>query len=232
MPLRSTRGKGLAALLGIIMLLGAYGCAGMKQGNIEKPVGQLLEEGNQAFDKGRYRIAINRFEQLKDWYPFSRHAITAELKIADAHYHLAEYAEAILAYEQFEQLHPRNEAISYVIYQIGRCYFDQVGTIDRDQTAAKKALEVFDRLKKQQPSSDYALRSDAHIITCQKKLSAHDFYVGMFYYRSKHYTAALKRFASVISKYPDVGNHQKALLYIANCEALIKEGEAEASKSN
>lgn len=227
--MRISYNRVLPALLVLIMLLVGYGCAWRNHGDVEKPVGQLLEEGVQAFDKGQYRTAINRFEQLKDWYPFSKHAILAELKIADAHYFLSEYAEAVLAYEQFEQLHPRNDAVSYVIYQIGRCYFDQVGTIDRDQTATKKALEVFNRLKKQHPDSGYALRADAHIITCQQKLSAHEFYVGMYYYRSKYYTAALKRFESVITKYPDVGNHEKALLYIANCEALIKEGKAEAA---
>lgn len=211
----------------MIALLGGYGCAGLNQ-EIEKPVGELLEEGRQAFDKGQYRIAIDRFEQLKDWYPFSKHAVLAELKIADAHYHLGEYPEAVLAYGQFEQLHPRNKAIPYVIYQIGRCYFDQVGTIDRDQTAAKKAVEAFNRLTKLYPASSYALQAEAHLIVCQQKLSAHEFYVGMFYYRSKHYAAALKRFKSVVTDYPDVGNHQRALLYIANCEALMADQKAES----
>ena len=93
------------------------------------------------YERGDYSRAIEKFEKLKDWFPFSRYAILAELKIGDANYNLERYQEAIFAYEEFEKLHPRNEAIPYVIYQIGRCYFDQIETIDRDQNSARKALE-------------------------------------------------------------------------------------------
>jgi outer membrane protein assembly factor BamD len=211
----------------ISMVATTWGCAWFRnKAEIEKPVEQLLQEGLKAYDDGQYRAAIDNFKQLKDWYPFSKHAILAELKIADAHYYLSEYAEAVQAYEQFEQLHPRNEAIPYVIYQIGRCYYDQVGTIDRDQTSAQKALEVFARLIKQYPETDYAHKARVHLIRCQRSLSEHDFYIGMFYYRSEHYLAALKRFENVVTQYPDVGTHEKALLYIANCEALIKAQKA------
>lgn len=207
----------------ILVITATYGCGWFRgKAEIEKPVQELLEEGIRAFDNGQYRMAIKNFEQLKDWYPFSKHAVLAELKIADAHYYLTEYAEAVLAYEQFEQLHPRNASVPYVIYQIGRCYFDQATTIDRDQTAVKKALETFLRLKKQYPTSDYATQASVHVLKCQKSLSEHEFYVGMFYYRSKQYKAALKRFEAIILRYPDVGAHHQALHYIANCEALIE----------
>jgi outer membrane protein assembly factor BamD (BamD/ComL family) len=36
----------------------------------------------------------------------------------------------------------------------------------------------------------------------------------------------LHRFMSIISDYPDVGYHQKALEYIAKCEASIAEEES------
>ncbi len=51
--------------------------------------------------------------------------------------------------------------------------------------------------------------------------------VGVFYYKTKHYKAALHRFMSIISDYPDVGYHQKALEYIAKCEASITQEESE-----
>jgi outer membrane protein assembly factor BamD len=144
----------------------------------------------------------------------------AELKIADAHYYLDHYAEAVTAYEEFEQLHPRNEAIPYVIYQIGRCYYDQIDTIDRDQTSARKALETFRRLIRQFPEDPYAIKAHTHITICLQSLAGHEIYVGKFYLRSKHYRAALERFKAVISEYPDVGMHYQALQYITQCEAL------------
>ena len=218
----------------IVVLLVATGCTTLKNqydkffGADEAGTAQdLAWEGMDAYENGNYSEAIEKFQKLKDYYPFSKYAILAELKIADAHYKRDEYEEAIFAYENFEQLHPRNEAIPYVIYQIGRCYYDQIDTPDRDQTSAQKALDAFQRLIKQFPRDQYSTRAAEHIKTAQRSLAGHAYVVGVFYYRTKHYKAALHRFMSIISDYPDVGYHQKALEYIARCEASIAEDESD-----
>jgi outer membrane protein assembly factor BamD len=218
----------------LVFLLVATGCSTIKNqynkifGTDETGTAQELAwEGMDAYENGKYQKAIEKFEQLKDNYPFSKYAILAELKIADAHYQREEYEDAVFAYENFEQLHPRNEAVPYVIYQIGRCYYDQIGTLDRDQTSAQKALETFQRLLKQFPRDQYSTRAAEHIKTAQKSLAGHAYVVGVFYYNTKHYKAALHRFMSIISDYPDVGYHQKALEYIAKCEGSIAEEESD-----
>lgn len=212
----------------LIALLVFSGCAWFESKE-DKNAQELASDGMDQFNNEEYKDAIESFEKLKDYYPFSRYAILAELKIGDAHYHLEEYEDAIVAYENFESLHPRNEAIPYVIYQIGLCYFERIDTIDRDQSSAQKALDTFYRLQKQFPQSLYALKAQEHITKCHKSLAGHDFYVGQFYYKSKHYKAALYRFESVLSNYPDVGVHQKALQYLTRCKEMIaaqaKEGK-------
>ena len=184
---------------------------------------ELAWAGMENYDDGNYKQAIDNFQRLKDIYPFSQYAILAELKLGDAHYRLEQYEDAIFAYEEFEKLHPRNEAIPYVIYQIGRSHFDRITTPDRDQTAARKALETFQRLTRQHPDSPYARRAEEHIVSCYKSLSGHDFGIGVFYFNSKHYPAALVRFRTVVTDYPDVGYHQLALDYIARTEARLAE---------
>jgi outer membrane protein assembly factor BamD len=193
------------------------------QSKDEESSEDLVSDAMYNYESANYRDAINSFEKLKDWYPYSKYAILAELKIADAHYRLEEYDEAIAAYEAFESLHPRNEAIPYVIYQIGTCYFEQIDTVDRDQSVAEKSMEVYRRLVKQFPDDPYAAKARENIKVCQKSLAGHEFYVGMFYFNNKNYKPALSRFRSVLANYPDVGIHQKALQYIALCEDELKE---------
>ncbi len=82
---------------------------------MEKNASQLVAEGSAAFLEKDYKTAKKAYADLKDWYPFSRYATLAELKIADSHFHLEEYGEAIMAYEEFEKMHPKNEAVPYVI---------------------------------------------------------------------------------------------------------------------
>lgn len=206
-------------LTSFFLLAVLSGCAWFGEEANEKPVEELLHEGVQAYDRGNYKEALEAFGQLKDWYPFSKYAILAELKIADAHYHLQEYPEAIAAYEEFERLHPRNEAAPYAVYQIGRSYFEQIDSVDRDQTAAQKALETFRRLERQYPDTDYAGQAGDHIVRCLQSLAGHEYYVGRYYFKQKQYTAALHRFLAVIHQYPDVGYHDRALQYIAACES-------------
>jgi len=145
--------KRFAAIF-FIILIGCSSCSLFKSKDL-KSAKELALDGMDEFNSNNYKSAIESFEKLKDWYPFSKYAILAELKIADAHYRLQEYEEAVFAYEEFENLHPRNEAIPYVVYQIGLSYFEQMDTVDRDQTTALKAIETFERLNKQFPDNEY-----------------------------------------------------------------------------
>ncbi len=218
--------KKTVILFSIIALI-CSGCSLWGKPKKEKSVEELVTEGNAHYEKERYRKAIESFETLKDWYPFSKHAVTAEMKIADAHFYLKEYEEAIVAYEDFENLHPRNEKTPYVVYQIGRCYFVQIDTVDRDQTFAHKALDTYTRLIKNFPESPYAIQAKEDSAICYKSLAGNELYVALFYYKTKKYKAALHRFKNVITDYPDVGFHKTALDYIPRCQKALKRAEPE-----
>ncbi len=210
-------------VLAILSLFIIASCAWMDK-KTEKPAPVLAKDGMEAFEKEKYKKAIEEFEQLKDWYPFSKYVILAELKIADAHYKLEEYEDAIFSYEEFEGLHPNNEATPYVIYQIGLCYFEQIDDIDRDQTAARNALDTFYRLIQDYPDNSYSKKADDLMKKCRESLANHEFYVGEFYYKTKHYKSALGRFQKIISDYSDmVDITKKTLEYIKLCEEAIKE---------
>ena len=212
-------------MLIVALTLVFSGCSLFKTKESES-ADELARKGMEQFKKGNYTSALEHFEKLRDWYPFSKFAILAELKIADAHYELQEYEDAIFAYEEFADLHPRNEAIPYVIYQIGRCYFDRMDTVDRDQSVTRNALETFKQLNEKYPDNAYALKAEKHINQCLKSLAGHELYVGRFYYKTKHYKAALHRFKAVLSRYPDTGYHQQAMYYINLSEEAIRKEQS------
>jgi outer membrane protein assembly factor BamD len=211
-------------------------CSWWSKPEPEKTADELAAEGQVAFDKEHYSDAIKAYEKLGDWYPFSSHAKMASLQVAEAHYLSEEYEEAIIAYTEYERMHPNDEKAPYVIYQIGRCHFDRIETIDRDATAAQNALSTFRRLVDQFPNSEYAEKARPHIAKCISDLAAKEMYVGRFYFKSKKYKAALQRFEGVIANYPDSGFSAEASDYMAQCRPLIAEETvqsktAEADKS-
>ena len=213
-------------ILGLILPFLLSGCALFNlfwEGEDDETAQTLAWDGIDDYETGDYEGAKEAFEKLKDWYPYSEYAKLAELKIADANYRLGNYEEAIFAYEEFESLHPRNEAIPYVVYQIGMCYFDQIDTPDRDQVSTRKALEVFGRLVRDYPEDIHAVKAQENINACLRSLAESELNIGLFYYKSGHYKAALRRFKNVLTRYPDVGVHQTALRHIMQAEASLAE---------
>ena len=205
-----------------LVLMAAFSCGCFKKNTREKLAPELAAEAMESFDKERYQSSIETFNKLKDWYPFDKLATLAEFKIAEAHFKMEEYEEAISAYSEFEKLHPKNDAIPYVLNQIALCYFNRIGTVDRDQNNARHALEAFARVIKEYPDSKFAKDAEEKRVKCLKSLAGQEIYVGHFYFKSKHYKSALGRFKTVIAQYSGLGFDKEANDYIAQCTEKIK----------
>jgi outer membrane protein assembly factor BamD len=148
--------------------------------------------------------------------------------VADAHYYRKEYPEAVAAYEDFVRLHPKNEVIPYVLYQVGACYHEQLLSVDRDQTATRQSILAFERLLKAHPKSDYARKAETKIGEGRELLAGHEVYVARFYYKAKHYRAALGRFEGVLKYYSDalsVDIRREVEEYIVLCKRKLAEAE-------
>jgi outer membrane protein assembly factor BamD len=188
---------------------------------------ELMMEGNENLEKGRFQAASEAFQQVKDRYPYSRYAIMAELKMADALFQQKEYLAAYEAYDEFEKLHPKNNLIPYVIFQKGDCHFRQITTIDRDQSNTFQAKEEFERLIKRYPISEYAKRARRAVRKCLIFLSEYELYVGHYYYKKGKYRAAMGRYSYIIKHYPDMGQYNEAMEYISRCKRKLAEEQEE-----
>jgi outer membrane protein assembly factor BamD len=195
---------------------------------VEKSAEQLVIEGTQKMQKKDYEDAIKAFQQLKERYPYSKFAILAELKLGDAHFYNKDYADAAIAYEEFARLHPRNEVIPYVLYQIGMCHFLSFTSVDRDQEETRLAMEAFQRLIQAYPQSEYSLKAKKQLFECQKRIVAHEFYVGRLYYIMGEFLAARDRLESINRNYPqavrDLGYEEEINKMLAGSEKHLAEG--------
>ncbi|PIE59072.1 MAG: outer membrane protein assembly factor BamD, partial [Desulfobulbus propionicus] len=163
----------------------------------------LISEGMSAYGVGNYPKAIEAFEEILDNHPFSKQAMLAELKAADAHYYNESYIEAKLLYEEFEERHPTNEAIPYVLFQMGMCDFAQTDRIDRDTSGADDSIRTFSRLLRTYPDSPYTKEAQARIRAAKEFLVNHEYHVAVFYVRTKKYEQAKHRLKSLITMYPE-----------------------------
>lgn len=225
----------IALVLIFLWLIGGLAGCGCLTGSREvESAAELAEKGMEDFEEEDYGDALKTFTTLKERYPYSRYAILAELKVADAHFFRKEYPEAISAYEDFVQLHPKNEAIPYVLYQVGASYYEQMLSEDRDQTPTRLSILAFERLLREHPDSAYAGEAIKKIKDCRRLLADHELYVGRFYFRSEHYEAALARFEGVLTGYNDVlpSKTQKELeKLIVACKKKLSDQSPEEADS-
>ena len=205
-------------------LAGCFPFSGGETGDMkafDTPAQVLATEAETLYRDGEYDDAAELYQQIKDRFPYSRFALLADLRVGDAYRKAKRYEEAVLAYDDFIRLHPKNEAVPYALYQMGMVYHDQMLTPDRDPTFARKAAETFQRLTQRFPNSEWTAKAQPRWQEAMAQLAGHDFFVGEFYFRTKHYEAAIGRFKRVLTKYPDVGYYRQAMEYIQRCQRRI-----------
>lgn len=173
---------------------------------------ELFEGANDAMREKQYAKAAENYSKLKDTFPFSPYTVDAELSLGDAFYLDEKYAEAAEAYKDFESLHPRHEAMPYILYQIGMSELRTFVSVDRPTTMVTEALQYFHRVMESYPDSEYAEKARAELPNCRKILAEHELYLGDTFWNMKKYGPAWRRYTFVADNFPDVtevSNHAR-----------------------
>jgi len=204
-----------------IVLLLSVSCASSpstKKGETEE---ELFREAMASYQKKLFYDCIPLFQNIKDRFPLSPYAIQAELRIADSNYLLRNYIEAIYQYEEFRKLHPANALIPYAIYQTGMCHFQQVLSVDRDQTETEKAVEEFEFVISKYPQSPYTGMALSRAKYCTRRIAEHEFIIGNYYLKTQNYRGALDRFSFVLDQHPFDIAKDKILFHLGKTYSLM-----------
>jgi outer membrane protein assembly factor BamD len=225
---RAYRGSIVIRICILILLLNIAGCAKMKDmltftGEAEDTatltVKNLVTKGMDDYAVGKYFTALEYFQEILDRYPFAPEATLAELKAADCNFFLENYAEALVLYEAFEEKHPTNEAMPYVIFQKAMCNYKQIDRIDRDVSGAEKAVQLFSQLIRAYPNSPYTSEAKARIKAARQFIANHEFFVVDFYIRRNKISEAETRLKYILATYPDAEIAPEAKKLLARIQA-------------
>lgn len=137
------------------------------------------------------------------------------MKRAEAFFEKGDYPEAIIEYQHFLDLHRIHTLAPYAQYKLGESHFKMAKTIDRDPEPVYRALEAFEKLRKDYPGSRYDAEATEKIRTAHDWIAQAHFFVGQFYYRREAYLAAAHRFEAILKEYPDMQVAPDAMYYLA-----------------
>ncbi len=137
------------------------------------------------------------------------------MKRGEAFFDKEEYAEALVEYNHFLDLHKTHMLAPYAAFRIGESHFKMAKSIDRDPEPLTKAITALERMRKDFPGSRYDAQAQQKIQECHDWLAQMHLFVGQFYYRRESYLAAAHRFEQIMKIYPDKPVAPDALYFLA-----------------
>jgi outer membrane protein assembly factor BamD len=137
------------------------------------------------------------------------------MKRGEAFFEKEEYAEAIVEYNHFLDLHRNHMLAPYAAFRIGESQMKRAKGIDRDPEPIQKAIESFERLRRDFPGNRYDGQAVQKIQECHDLIAQMHLFVGQFYYRRESYLAAAHRFEQIMKVYPDKSVAPDALYFLA-----------------
>lgn len=230
----NTRNTGRAAAFVLAMLIAApvfslTGCASAPEVQGIRDPKELYDKAMASYLDEKFEDSEKTFKTLMEEHPLSPYASEAQLMLGDVCYALERYEDAASYYTNFAAMHPRHSRAAYAFFQKGMSYFKDILSIDRDQTATKKALFAFQDLTAGYPSSPYAPKANELVVFLKGRLAEREFYVANFYFKNDNYKGALGRLRDILKTYPDAGIADKTLYMIADTYARL--GEARLARN-
>lgn len=224
---------------GVLALVGALTLAGCASNSaddfsLEPPraAAEILNEGLAALDSGRYRLAIDSFQELDLYYPYSADARRALILTAVAAYEINDYDLAIASTERFLAAFPADPDVDYALFLLGESHMRTVPDVTRDQEAARSALLANQELLERFPNSQYADQARINVIAVRDQLAGQEMLVGRYYQERREYSAAINRFRVVVSDYSDTRHVEEALFRLTEtyfAMGLVTEAQTAAA---
>jgi len=170
-----------------------------------------------------YEEARKLLLEIKSRDLTKKYAPVAQLRIADSYVKEGEPDLAVAEYKRFLETYPDHRHASYAQYQIAMVYFNQIEGPERGYGGAAKALEEFEKLKRDFPRNPFKDLIELRIEKCRNIIADYEFLVGEFYMKRSSYRAAIGRFETLLQKVPDYKKMENVLLNLGICYKNVGE---------
>lgn len=189
------------------------------------------EKGLKELDKKDWVAASKYFAFIKSRFPYSKYAVLAELRLADAEFGAEQYLEAIDSYRLFIKFHPTHEMVAngYASYRIGEAYYKQLPSDfwmfppshEKDQSSTEDAGTELKAFLDKYPDSPYRERAKEILQTIGKRLADHEWYVARYYWDRGKPMGTVLRLRRLLERYRGVGYDEEALWLLGRAYAAV-----------
>jgi len=203
----------------------AAACGGKKSivptGTLE-PDRFLFDRGAEELDKRHWTDARTYFFQIIDGYPQSTLRPDAKLGVGDSFLGEGTTESVVMAANEFREFlsfYPTSARADYAQYKLAMSHFSKMRAPERDQTETREAVKEFDAFFERWADSPLAPEVREKAREARDRLTAADYQVGVFYFKTKWYPGAIARFRGVLADDPGFSLRDGVYFYLAECLA-------------
>ncbi len=189
------------------------------------------EKGLKELDRKDWVAASKYFGFIKSRFPYSKYAVLAELRLADAEFGAEQYIESIDSYRLFIKFHPTHEMVAngYASFRIGEAYYKQLPGdfwmfppgYEKDQSATEDAATELKSFLDKYPDSPYRDRAKEIIKEVGKRLADHEWYVARYYWDRGKPMGTVLRLRRLLEQYRGVGYDEEALWLLGRAYVAV-----------
>ncbi|HEU4727999.1 MAG TPA: outer membrane protein assembly factor BamD [Kofleriaceae bacterium] len=217
-----------------IALLAGFACGGKSgSGAVDYSVSaqKNYEKGMKELEDKDWISAAKYFGFIKTRFPYSKYAVLAELRLADAEFGAEQYIEAIDSYRLFVKFHPTHEMVTngYAAFRIGEGYYHQLSgdfwmfppTFEKDQSSTEDAANELKSFLDKYPDSPYRDKAKEIIAKVGKRLADHEWYVARYYWDRGKPMGTVIRLRRLLERYRGVGYDEEALWLLGRAYVAV-----------
>jgi outer membrane protein assembly factor BamD len=222
-------------MIAAIAVGGVAACGGKSGvGSVDYSVSaqKNYERGLERLGDKQWAAAAKYFGFIKSRFPYSKFAVLAELRIADAQFGAELYLEAVDSYKMFVKFHPTHEMVvnGYASLRIAEAYYQMLPgdfwllppSYEKDQSSVEDAEEELRNFLKKYPDSSFRKRADTLLKKVGKRLADHEWYVATYYWDKNKPMATVLRLRRLLDRHRGVGYDVDALWLLGR--AYVKVG--------
>lgn len=233
MIMYSQRSLFLAPIVATLLLLGACGST-QSNGRVDYSVTaqQNYVKGEKELKSKDWVAAAKYFAFIKARFPYSRYAVLAELRLADAEFGAGHYLQAIDGFKMFIKFHPTHDMVlnGYAPFRIGSAYFKMLPgdwwllppSYEKDQSATADAHRQLATFTKKYPKSPYHDKAVDRLTAINHRLARHEMYVARFYWKKGKPMGTVLRLRKLLKNHRGTKLDPQAMYLLGQAYVRVK----------
>ncbi len=227
------------ALLVVLLALGTVlssacgGGSGLGKVDYSVSAQQNYERGLKKIEREDWVGAAKYFSFIKARFPYSKYAVLAELRLADAEFGAEHYLQAIDLFKAFIKFHPSHEMVrnGYASFRIAGAYYEQLSgdvwilppSFEKDQSASSDAHRELTQFVRKYPGSPQMAKAKVLLARINRRLAEHELYVAKFYWSRGKPMGTVLRLRRLLDKHAGVGFDGEALYLLGKAYIEVDE---------